>query len=323
MPRGPRGLFYLLDQKDLSKQPAELKKICEAIFHKGKGIRSQLTSLVGAALNCNQREILFLSRIVEYIHNSSLLHDDFIDHSRIRRSRKTAWLEFSPAQAVLAGDYLLAKVNSHLADEKNLQLIQKTATAICQLAEGEFLQRELFGFQDKDLKKRDKVSELKTASLFKWCLQAPFIYKKRRGLKLYQLLDRIGFRLGLLFQRSDDLMDFSVRNRDKKPYFSDIRQRHFNSFACFLLKDSSPQKEENLKKIRSVSALLKLFPDFEKKVKAFDQINTRLIKETEKDLKKLELLLKRKERALSAVLREWAYFFYWRRKQRGPAGAPV
>jgi len=152
-----KNLSFLLDQKELQKKPVELKKICEAIFYRGKGIRSQLVSLVGQSLCLNKKEILFLSRIVEYIHNSSLLHDDFIDHSRVRRNRKTAWLEFSPSQAVLAGDYLLAKVNAYLANEKNLILIQKTAGVVCQLAEGEFLQREFFDFQDKDLKKRDKV----------------------------------------------------------------------------------------------------------------------------------------------------------------------
>ena len=95
-----------------------------------------------------------MSRIIEYIHNSSLLHDDFIDRSKIRRSGKTAWLEFSPAQAVLAGDYLLAKVNIYLAERENSKLIQKTAEAICQLAEGEFLQRQLLPFRDKALKKK-------------------------------------------------------------------------------------------------------------------------------------------------------------------------
>lgn len=310
-----KDLSYLLDKKDLKKQPYELRRICEIIFYKGKGIRSQLVSLLGSFLHLSEKEILFLSRIIEYIHNSSLLHDDFIDHSRIRRNQKTAWLEFSPSQAVLAGDYLLAKVNIYLAREKNLTLVQKTAEAICQLAEGEFLQRELIPFQNKNLKKRDKISELKTASLFKWCLQAPFIYKKRREPELHQLLDSIGFYLGLLFQRSDDLMDFSVRNQDKKPYLSDIRQKHFNSFACFLLKDSSLRKERMFREVKSIPAVYKLFPDFSEKVKAFDETNSRIIKKTGVILEQLRPFLKKQERPLIAHLQKWVYFFYWRKKK--------
>lgn len=309
------NLTYLLDQKDLKTQPFELKEICEKIFCEGKGLRSRLVSLVGSSICLNRKEQLFLSQIVEYIHNSSLLHDDFIDHSKIRRNRKTAWLEFSPSQAVLAGDYLLAKVNFYLAQEKNLALIKKTAESICQLAEGEFLQRELLFFKDKNLKKRDRVGELKTGSLFKWCLQAPFIYKKRTDLKLYQLLDSIGFHMGLLFQRSDDLMDFSIRNKDRKPYLSDIRQKHFNSFACFLLKGSSLHKEKKFRKVKSISAVYKLFPDFENKVKAFDKINSQIITKTDKKLKALKPFLKKQERSLIANLQEWPYLFYWRQEK--------
>ena len=152
----------LLDTKDLRNKPLELRKICERIFCQGKGLRSQLVSLVGACLFLSQKEQFFLSQIVEYIHNSSLLHDDFIDHSKIRRQHKTAWLEFSPSQAVLAGDYLLARVSLYLIQEKNFELGRKTAEAICQLAEGEFLQRELVAFQNKDLMKRNKVPDFDT-----------------------------------------------------------------------------------------------------------------------------------------------------------------
>ncbi|MDE0091967.1 MAG: polyprenyl synthetase family protein, partial [Oligoflexia bacterium] len=225
---------YLLDKKDLQKQPLELKKICEKIFSKGKKLRAQLVSHVGFSIGLNKKENIFLSRIIEYIHNSSLLHDDFIDHSKTRRQNKTAWFEFSPSQAVLAGDYLLAKVNIYLAKEKNPYLITKTAIAISELAKGEFLQRELILSKNTDLKQRDKVSELKTASLFKWCLQAPFIYKNRQGLKLNKILDQTGFYMGLLFQRADDLIDFNIRNKDKKTYLVDIKEKYFNSFSCFL-----------------------------------------------------------------------------------------
>ena len=307
-----KSLSYLLDQKDLKKQPFELRKICETIFYKSKGLRSQLVSLVGSSLSLNNKENLFLSRIIEYVHNSSLLHDDFIDHSKVRRNHKTAWLEFSPSQAVLAGDYLLAKVNIYLAQEGNLALVKKTAETIGQLAEGEFLQRQLMSFQNKDLKKTNDVNELKTASLFKWCLQAPFIYKKRKEPKLYQILDRIGFHLGLLFQRSDDLMDFAVRNKDKKPYLSDIKQKHFNSFACFLLKNSSSLKEKNLKKAKSISDVYDLFSDFKDKVKNFDKINSKIIKKTEDDLEKLKPFLKKREQNLILQLKKWPSLFYWR-----------
>ncbi|MCZ0932332.1 MAG: polyprenyl synthetase family protein [Oligoflexia bacterium] len=307
-----RSLPYLLDKKDLQKQPIELIKICERIFSKGKKLRAQLVSLIGCNIGLNKKESLLLSRIIEYVHNSSLLHDDFIDHSKTRRQNKTAWFEFSPSQAVLAGDYLLAKVNIYLAQERNLTLIEKTATAISELAKGEFLQREMLPFKNKDLKRRDKISALKTASLFKWCLQAPFIYKSRYNLKLEKILDQIGLDIGLLFQRSDDLIDFNVRNKDKKNCLVDIKEKHFNSFSCFLLKNSSIQQKKQLQKAKSLSAIYKTFPDFKDKVKDFDCINSELIKKTEKNLQKLKVFLTKKEQELIPHLKEWTHFLYWR-----------
>ena len=108
------NLYGLLDHQDLKKQPLELKKICERIFSRGKGIRSRLVCLVADGLGLQKKEQLFLSRIIEYIHNSSLLHDDFIDHSKVRRSRKTAWLEFSPSPGCI-GRRLFAGQGQYLS----------------------------------------------------------------------------------------------------------------------------------------------------------------------------------------------------------------
>lgn len=309
-----KALSYLLDQKDLKKEPLELQQICKEIFSRGKGVRSQLVSLVADFLSIGKKDQLSLSRIIEYIHNSSLLHDDLIDGSKMRRSRRTAWLKFSPSQAVLAGDYMLSKVNIDLVHLGNPLLHEKTALAICQLVKGEFLQRESIPFQNKDLKKRNHISEFKTASLFKWCLQAPFIFKKRKEPELYRLLNQIGYSIGLLFQRSDDLMDFSVRNKDKKPYLSDIQQKYFNSFSCFLLEKAPLSKEKKLQKVKSLSDVFLLFSDFQKRVQDFDEINSRIIKRSQNDLKKLSPFLKRKEKDLIDYLQEWIYRVYWREK---------
>ena len=309
-------MINLLYNKDLEKQPAELKLICKNIFCNGKGVRPKLVSMTGGYIGLKNKEQALLSRFIEYIHNSSLLHDDFIDQTKIRHNNKTAWLKFSPAQAVLAGDYLLARVNIYLAKEKNLELLNKTAQVICDLAEGEFLQRQLLGFKNKDFNQRNHVNELKTASLFKWCLQAPFIYKNRNSKKLNKILDKIGCYMGLLFQRSDDLIDFNIRNQDNKPCLIDIKETYFNSFSCFLLKRSHPEQEERLKKARSLSSIYKIFPDFQEKVKSFDSVNEKLIQKAEVFLdKELKPFLKKKERDLISALKNQLSFFYWRRKK--------
>lgn len=305
-------LSSLLDAQDLLKKPEELNRLCKKIFDRGKGIRSRLTHLTSSFLQLKPAQSLLLSRVVEYIHNSSLLHDDFIDRSSRRRRLKAAWLEFSPSQAVLAGDYLLAKVIMYLTQEGNMALIQKAAETVCRLTEGEFFQKELIDKQDTSSMKRNRVNALKTGSLFQWSLQAPFICKKRNNKELFKLLEQIGCDLGCLFQRSDDLMDFSVRNRDKKPCFCDLKQAYFNSFACFLLKNEPSKKVKDLKKSRSLCAVYKIFPNFDEKIKAFDKLNMRLIKKTKENLENLRPHLKRNERGLISALQTWPYLMYWR-----------
>jgi len=309
-----QGLIALLDREDLKKRPQELRLICESLFYNGKGLRPQLVSLVGAYIGLKPKERFFLSRLIEYIHNSSLLHDDFIDHTKKRHNKKSAWFEFSPAQAVLTGDYLLSKVNLYLAKEGNLELLKATAQVICNLAEGEFLQRQFLNFKNKNLKKRNQVSEFKTGSLFKWCLQAPFIYKKEKNKKIYSVLEELSSYLGILFQSSDDLLDFNVRNHSSKPCLIDIKETYFNSFACFLLKQASPQQEEQLKNVKSLLALSKIFPDFQERVKKFDKLNQKLIQKTEKLLdQKLAPLLKKKKKAFLTDLKKLISYFYWRK----------
>lgn len=205
-------------------------------------------------------------------------------------------------------------MNIYLAEEGNLKLLETTAQVICSLAEGEFLQRQFLNFKDKSLKKRNQVSEFKTSSLFKWCLQAPFIYKKEKRKKIYSVLDELSSCMGILFQRSDDLIDFNIRNKIAKPCLIDLKEAYFNSFACFLLKKAGLQQKEELKKLKSLNSISKIFPDFKDSVEEFDRLNKKLIQKTEKLLdQKLAPLLKKKEKGLITELKKLVSFFYWRR----------
>ena len=309
----PINLERLLDKESLRRQPKELRQICRTIFSQGKSLRARLALLVSSRLRLKTGESLLLCRMVEYIHNSSLLHDDFIDQSLFRRRKKAAWSEFSPAQAVLAGDYLLSQVNLYLAQIGSLPLLRLTAETLISLAQGEFIQREGMPFRSTSLKKTDAVSEAKTGSLFKWCLRAPFIFQGREGPALHSALSRTGSLFGLLFQRSDDLLDFAVRSREKKPVLSDLRQRYFNSFACHLLEGAGAAQAERLKKCRSPAAVRKLFPGFQEKLLSFDKKNQLIIKKAERETDRLGAFLKGGEKGLVEDLRRAPAALYWRK----------
>ena len=291
------------DKKLLNKAPRDLTQIIEKLFSKGKSFRCSLIRLISRRLRLKEHEQRFLCLLVESIHNSSLLHDDFIDRSRSRRGRPAAWIEFSPPLAVLTGDYLLAYVSARLADLGNLLLIRLTADVIQSLVRGEFLQYEMSQSGKWSARKVKKASALKTGSLFIWALQAPFLYKNRREKKLLQALHRLGSDMGVLFQRSDDLIDFALKKGSGKKPFADLKQNYLNSFACFLAEKRGEDFVSRLKKVQNFKAFKNLVPDYPNHVKEFHQINQKRILKVQKDMDCLSRLLKPYERELTEDLK--------------------
>ena len=169
------------------------------------------------------------------------MHDDLIDRSELRRSKPAAWLKYTPEYAVLAGDYLLARVMVNLSGNGNIKLIEYTANVISELLEGEWLQDSLIFDWGVTLEQLSKVHNLKTSSLFKWCLRAPFIAQENYDEHMHELLEEMGSIMGALFQRSDDLLDFGIRNDEQKIVLSDLKSGYVNS--CLLYTSPSPRDQ--------------------------------------------------------------------------------
>ena len=121
----------------------KLNALYDDLFSRGKGFRAKLIQKISKHLGLNPKQIHLLAQTIEFIHNASLLHDDLIDRSALRRDKTAAWLKYTPEYAVLAGDYLLARVMVNLSRYGNLKLIQLTAEIISDLLEGEWIQDSL------------------------------------------------------------------------------------------------------------------------------------------------------------------------------------
>ncbi len=216
---------------------------------------------------------------------------------------------------MLAGDYLLARVMVNLSRNGNLRLIQYTAEMISDLLEGEWIQDSLVGDIDVALNDLDRVHSLKTSSLFKWCLRAPFICKSDDREEVHSLLEELGGILGLLFQRSDDLLDFDIRNFEKKAVLGDLKSGYLNSFGAFLARD---YKEEQRKLMMSAQFIEELKENvgvthFEESLKEFDRINSQIIELYLHHLSTLETQLTSTEKKLIGDLRGLANPLYWRK----------
>lgn len=305
----------IFNQDDFPKYLPKLNSLYDDLFSSGKGFRSKLIQMIGKHLKLNARQELLLAQTIEFIHNASLLHDDLIDRSALRRSKTAAWLKYSPEYAVLAGDYLLARVMVNLSRYGNLRLIQYTAEIISDLLEGEWIQDSLVRDWNVNLNQLDQVHDLKTASLFKWCLRAPFIAQENYNERLHQTLDEMGTLLGMLFQRGDDLLDFDIRNDEGKALLGDLKSGYLNSFAAFLSKDFSSDERQRLRRCETLDEVKALVgeDEFNKCVQRFDDMNTQVIGLYEHKARSLEGFLAVGERGLISELGGLPSLLYYRR----------
>ncbi len=314
--------FKLYSPQDFPAYLPKLNSLYEELFSGGKGFRSKLVGLIAEPLVIDQKTQNLLNQTVEFIHNASLLHDDLVDRSKLRRGKKAAWLKYTPEYAVLAGDYLLARVMVNLSGHGNIQLVQYTSQVISDLLEGEWLQDSIVGDYFVNLEQLDRIHNLKTASLFKWCLRAPFISQGRYDENLHLLLEEIGTILGQLFQRGDDLLDYDIRNDEGKALLGDLKSGYLNSFGTFMTKGKSRSEIDQLIKSKNLEDLYRCFSEksvegkklFLVKVAEFDAVNEKMIQLYQHHLLQLQALLKPSEVTLVKNLKPLTEILYWRRK---------
>ena len=173
----------------------------------GKRIRPRLVLLLSEALGFEGPERFELAAVVEFIHTATLLHDDVVDESSLRRGRATANAIFGNAATVLVGDFLYSRAFQMMVSVNRLRVLEVLADATNVIAEGEVLQ--LMNMHDPDLSVEDylQVIRFKTAKLFE--------ASARLGAVLAGADERIeaacasyGRAMGTAFQLVDDLLDY-------------------------------------------------------------------------------------------------------------------
>lgn len=174
----------------------------------GKRIRPLITVLAAKALNVHSPKITKLATIIEFIHTATLLHDDVVDESDLRRGQKTANSLFGNAASVLVGDFLHTRSFQMMAELKNLKLIDVLSSATNVISEGEVLQ--LMNCNDPSITEKNYMNVIysKTAKLFEAATQLVAVLGEQSSAIEVALLD-YGKYLGTAFQLTDDVMDYS------------------------------------------------------------------------------------------------------------------
>ena len=175
----------------------------------GKRIRALLT--MGSARLSGYLEgnrDVNLAACVELIHSATLLHDDVIDQSKVRRGNKTPNHIWGNQSSILVGDYLLSRCFEMMVEDGNLEILKLLSSTSAEISQGEVLQLQHKGEVDMLEETYLKIISAKTASLFAAATKVGSILANKES-KIKEALEFYGKNLGLTFQIADDTLDYN------------------------------------------------------------------------------------------------------------------
>ncbi|MEQ5871428.1 polyprenyl synthetase family protein [Sagittula sp. NFXS13] len=215
----------LIRERMASKHAPRIPEVTAYLVEAGgKRLRPMLTIAAAKLCGYDGPYHLHLAATVEFIHTATLLHDDVVDESAMRRGRKTANLLWDNKSSVLVGDYLFARSFQLMTETGNLRVLGILSNASATIAEGEVLQLTAA----QDLKTTEEVYlqvvRGKTAALFSAATQVGGVIADRPEAEVQALFD-YGDALGIAFQIVDDLLDYWGSDATGKNVGDDFRER--------------------------------------------------------------------------------------------------
>lgn len=208
--------------------PDEYAPLAEVIQHivagGGKRVRPALVLFATKFYPVDFDKVVSLAAAVETLHTATLIHDDVVDDSTLRRGRPTINAVWQDGATVLAGDYVFARAAGFAAATGNVRVIELFAEALKTIVDGEL--RQLFRRRDGLPSREEYYRRIfsKTASLFTLATEASGALMAA-PVEEVQALREYGYYLGMAFQIIDDVLDFTGDERQLgKPIGSDLRQ---------------------------------------------------------------------------------------------------
>ena len=222
----------------LSDAPSIVKEpMYESINSGGKMLRPALVILGAKFGRYKRKRIIPIAACIELLHTATLIHDDVIDESKLRRGIESIQSKYSKDVAILIGDYIFAKTFDLLSGDYPPDMLKKLSHSIMKISEGELTQYTYRYTDSFDLDKYIEIIAGKTAALFSMSLFAG-AYEAGASAVVQQDLVRLGYCIGMMFQIIDDCLDYHGDSAVLgKNTVNDIKQGYITLPMFFALKN--------------------------------------------------------------------------------------
>jgi octaprenyl-diphosphate synthase len=229
----------------------------------GKRVRPMLLLLTAKLAGYAGERVFPLSAMVEFMHTATLLHDDVIDHSHLRRGYPTVNSRWGSALSILVGDFLYAKAMALVVDDGDPQILKEITRVTMTMTEGQVMETLNIGDTSVTGAQYRQIIRQKTAALFGACC---YIGGVLGGLPAdrTEALRGFGMSFGNAFQLVDDALDFTGKEqRLGKPVGSDLREGKVTLPVIVTLQHASPEE---------AALILRFVRDDDRSPEAFQRI---------------------------------------------------
>ena len=213
----------------------------------GKRLRSILTLASSKITEYRGEHNIHLAACVELIHSATLLHDDVIDNSTVRRGKKTSNVIWGNQPSILVGDYFLSRCFEIMVDVGSLEILKLLSNVSAEIAQGEVLQLQHKNEVDMTEQVYLNIVTQKTASLFGAAMKVGgCLANKSENEK--KALQSYGVNLGIVFQISDDILDYNSTKAFGKNIGNDFYEGKITLPIIILFQKSNDIEREQIKK---------------------------------------------------------------------------
>ncbi len=242
-----------------------IQELYDYIFKKnGKQLRPLLSLISSSADKRKNSKRVQVAAIIELLHTATLVHDDVVDESPLRRGVETINNFWTNSHGVLMGDFIYSKAFMLMVDISNIDILNELSKATNDISKGELIQLDLIGKEDISLNQLKKVSYYKTGRLFEASAKCGAILVAKSDQKYINNISNFAKNLGIAFQIKDDMLDYSSNaKRLGKPILQDLREGKITYPFYFAMQKADLKDKKyllsilGLKNKTSVSKVLK------------------------------------------------------------------